>query len=212
VGAVWWIFNWRYNDRLSSKDAEIALLTRQRDDARERLGGASPDRTQVGAATIHAGAAQLYIGGDPWSDPFAPTVYAKLPLWATPQAMRIHNMFARLESGTHRQDFRLWNIIDWGKGTPKTQKTALDILTTIVDLGHYFYLDEETWRTYKFVLGNYTLTLTAFTDDGKNFEVKIAKFTLTKEHIDHMQAKQGVYFNWDATESKYRPLLSAHVR
>jgi hypothetical protein len=41
---IFGVLNWSYGSRLASKDDQIALLTRQRDDYREKLGGASPDQ------------------------------------------------------------------------------------------------------------------------------------------------------------------------
>ncbi len=47
VGAVWGVINWAYSARLSGKDAEIDLLTRQRDDYKDKLGGATPDEAKA---------------------------------------------------------------------------------------------------------------------------------------------------------------------
>ena len=58
AGLIWTIVSWSYRSTVSSKDAEIALLVRQRDDYKDKLGGASPDEararidrleTQIGA-------------------------------------------------------------------------------------------------------------------------------------------------------------------
>ena len=55
AGAMGWLIsNWYYDakvasldSRLSSKDGEIALITRQRDEYKEKLGGASPDAAKA---------------------------------------------------------------------------------------------------------------------------------------------------------------------
>lgn len=44
---VWGTVNWAYQARLSGKDAEISLLQRQRDDYKDKLGGASPDEAKA---------------------------------------------------------------------------------------------------------------------------------------------------------------------
>lgn len=43
IAATWMAFSFIYGARLETKDAEISLLTRQRDDYKEKLGGATPD-------------------------------------------------------------------------------------------------------------------------------------------------------------------------
>lgn len=47
VGGIWWLMDWRYGGIVSNRDAEIALLRSQRDDYREKLGGASPDQARA---------------------------------------------------------------------------------------------------------------------------------------------------------------------
>jgi hypothetical protein len=104
--------------------------------------------------------------------------------------------------------------VDWGEPVaqpPRVQKTALEIPTTMIDRGHYFSLSGESWRTYKFQAGSYTMKLFAFDDNDKEFIVRTMNFGLTLDQIGHMKAREGVYFHWDATEKVYRPQLSDHT-
>jgi hypothetical protein len=50
--AIWWAMDWRYGRHLSTKDGEISLLTRQRDDYKDKLGGASPDEAKARIDTL----------------------------------------------------------------------------------------------------------------------------------------------------------------
>jgi hypothetical protein len=66
IGAIWWIMEWRYGDRISTKDSEISLrngeislLTRQRDDYKDKLGGASPDQAKARVDNLEARLARL---------------------------------------------------------------------------------------------------------------------------------------------------------
>lgn len=47
AGIIWAIVNWSYSAVLASKDAEIQLLERQRDDYKDKLGGATPDEAKA---------------------------------------------------------------------------------------------------------------------------------------------------------------------
>jgi hypothetical protein len=48
IGAIEWFFlDTIYGTRIANRDAEIALLTRQRDDYRDKLGGATPDQAKA---------------------------------------------------------------------------------------------------------------------------------------------------------------------
>lgn len=47
VPCIWKAFGWIYQSRLESKDGQIALLQRQRDDYEKKLGGASPDEASA---------------------------------------------------------------------------------------------------------------------------------------------------------------------
>lgn len=56
---LWFVLSWSYDSRLAGKDAQIAssdgqiaLLTRQRDDYRDKLGGASPDQAAQKIAAL----------------------------------------------------------------------------------------------------------------------------------------------------------------
>jgi hypothetical protein len=67
-GAIWLILSWSYDSRLASKDAQIAsrdgqiaLLTRQRDDYRDKLGGASPDQAAQKIAALEKTIDELTI-------------------------------------------------------------------------------------------------------------------------------------------------------
>jgi hypothetical protein len=44
--AIWWLMDWRYGGIVSNKDSEITLLKGQRDDYKEKLGGATPDQAK----------------------------------------------------------------------------------------------------------------------------------------------------------------------
>jgi hypothetical protein len=44
---IWFIVNGIYSIRLANKDGEISLLMRQRDDYKDKLGGASPDQAKA---------------------------------------------------------------------------------------------------------------------------------------------------------------------
>jgi hypothetical protein len=46
IGAVWWLMDWRYGGIITNRDSEISLLKGQRDDYKEKLGGASPDQAK----------------------------------------------------------------------------------------------------------------------------------------------------------------------
>jgi len=43
---IWIVLSYSYRTRLSNRASEIALVTRQRDDYRDKLGGASPDEAK----------------------------------------------------------------------------------------------------------------------------------------------------------------------
>ena len=47
VPVVWFAINWSYRSVISSRDGEINLLERQRDDYKDKLGGASPDEARA---------------------------------------------------------------------------------------------------------------------------------------------------------------------
>lgn len=54
AAAIWWVMGWRYDSIVASKDsiianrdAQISLLTTERDDYRDKLGGASPDEAMA---------------------------------------------------------------------------------------------------------------------------------------------------------------------
>jgi hypothetical protein len=47
IGVVWLAFNWAYGRILANKDSEITIVKAQRDDYREKLGGASPDQAKA---------------------------------------------------------------------------------------------------------------------------------------------------------------------
>lgn len=47
VPVIWAVLGWSYRSRLQSRDDQIALLQRQRDDYKEKLGGASPDEAKA---------------------------------------------------------------------------------------------------------------------------------------------------------------------
>lgn len=52
ITVVWWAMNWRYGTVLGNKDSEIALLRSQRDDYKDKLGGASPDQAKARMETL----------------------------------------------------------------------------------------------------------------------------------------------------------------
>ncbi|SRR6266545_749041 len=67
-GVIWAAFNWSYGSRLASKDeqlankdSQIALLIRQRDDYRDKLGGASPDQAAQKIAALEKRIEELTI-------------------------------------------------------------------------------------------------------------------------------------------------------
>jgi hypothetical protein len=54
AGGIWWAMDWKYStdivhlkSTIDSRDAEIRLVTTQRDDYKEKLGGASPDQAKA---------------------------------------------------------------------------------------------------------------------------------------------------------------------
>src|ERR1700726_4068447 len=47
VGVVWWIMDWRYGGIITNKDSEIVLAKSQRDDYRDKMGGATPDQAKA---------------------------------------------------------------------------------------------------------------------------------------------------------------------
>jgi hypothetical protein len=47
AAGIWIIVRGIYSIRLANKDGEISLLTRQRDDYKDKLGGASPDQAKA---------------------------------------------------------------------------------------------------------------------------------------------------------------------
>ncbi|MBC9878221.1 hypothetical protein G8O24_12800 [Bradyrhizobium sp. INPA01-394B] len=66
VGVVWYLFGQVYNQRLadrdsviSNKESEIALLKSQRDDYKDKLGGASPDQAKARIDTLEARLSKL---------------------------------------------------------------------------------------------------------------------------------------------------------
>lgn len=44
---VWWLMDWRYSGIISNKEASLALLREQRDDYKNKLGGATPDEARA---------------------------------------------------------------------------------------------------------------------------------------------------------------------
>jgi hypothetical protein len=52
AAAIWFAVSFSYSTRLSNRDAEISLLTRQRDDYRDKLGGATPDQAKAKIETL----------------------------------------------------------------------------------------------------------------------------------------------------------------
>jgi hypothetical protein len=61
---IWVIVSGIYSIRLANKDGEISLLTRQRDDYKDKLGGASPDQAKAKIDALEKRIA-LTIGS-PW--------------------------------------------------------------------------------------------------------------------------------------------------
>ena len=66
TGVVWWLMDWRYGGILSNRDgvianrdSEITLLKGQRDDYKEKLGGASPDQAKARIDALEARLARL---------------------------------------------------------------------------------------------------------------------------------------------------------
>jgi hypothetical protein len=45
--AIWWALDWRYTGIVSNRDLEISSLKTQRDEYKEKLGGASPDQAKA---------------------------------------------------------------------------------------------------------------------------------------------------------------------
>jgi hypothetical protein len=64
-GAVWWLLDWRYGGIVSNKDSEIILLKGQRDDYKEKLGGASPDQAKERIDDLEKRLTQLAIRVEP---------------------------------------------------------------------------------------------------------------------------------------------------
>jgi hypothetical protein len=46
VPVVWLLINWSYSSVIKHKSGEISLLERQRDDYKDKLGGASPNEAK----------------------------------------------------------------------------------------------------------------------------------------------------------------------
>lgn len=44
---IWWVVNWSLSSVLAHRNAEITLLRSQRDDYKDKLGGASPDQAKA---------------------------------------------------------------------------------------------------------------------------------------------------------------------
>jgi hypothetical protein len=64
--AIWWVVGWRYDSIVASKDsiignrdAQISLLTTQRDDYRDKLGGASPAEARARLDALEKSNAKL---------------------------------------------------------------------------------------------------------------------------------------------------------
>src|SRR5262249_60686968 len=57
--AIYWVMDWRYVAILSNRDSEIALLKSQRDDYKDKLGGASPDQARARIDALESRLAQL---------------------------------------------------------------------------------------------------------------------------------------------------------
>ena len=59
LGAIWWLMDWRYGSLISNRDSiitnrdsEIALLKGQRDDYRDKLGGATAEQAKAAIDAI----------------------------------------------------------------------------------------------------------------------------------------------------------------
>jgi hypothetical protein len=46
-GGLWFAMDWRYGGMMANRDSTIALITAQRDDYKDKLGGASPDQAKA---------------------------------------------------------------------------------------------------------------------------------------------------------------------
>src|SRR5262245_51575677 len=57
--AIYWVMDWRYAGILSNRDSEIALLKSQRDDYKDKLGGASPDQARARIDALEKRLAEL---------------------------------------------------------------------------------------------------------------------------------------------------------
>jgi len=53
-GVVWTTLDWADSARLKNKDEEIGLLVRQRDEYKDKLGGASPDQAKARIDALEA--------------------------------------------------------------------------------------------------------------------------------------------------------------
>ena len=51
---VWTTLDWADSARLKNKDEEIGLLVRQRDEYKDKLGGASPDQAKARIDALEA--------------------------------------------------------------------------------------------------------------------------------------------------------------
>jgi hypothetical protein len=47
AGLIWWAMDWRYSTIVGNKESEVALAKSQRDDYRDKLGGATPDQAKA---------------------------------------------------------------------------------------------------------------------------------------------------------------------
>jgi hypothetical protein len=47
AGLIWLILDWRYRAIMANRDSEISLIKGQRDDYKEKLGGATPDQAKA---------------------------------------------------------------------------------------------------------------------------------------------------------------------
>jgi len=47
AGGIWWLLGWRYDGIIANKDSTILSLTTQRDEYKDKLGGASPDQAKA---------------------------------------------------------------------------------------------------------------------------------------------------------------------
>jgi hypothetical protein len=75
-----------YSIRLANKDGEISLLTRQRDDYKDKLGGASPDQAKAKIDTLE----KRIEGAESISDPIVDVII--LALLRTKGAARIETI------------------------------------------------------------------------------------------------------------------------